>query len=476
MYLNRLKEPIQKISFKLFFLYGTVFVLSAILLFFGSYILLLSSLKEQDHNEIKAEAKEFLELFQQGGVDLVQSRLAMGKKFETPERYFLRLADRENKTVLLRLPYQWASFYIKELEIWYPSEEAWKKLKAEDGTTYLEVYTLSAANGYWIQVGKTSEQRDKILKRFQEISSLILISLLLLGTVSGAILSRRALKPVRELISIIKALDIKNLRERVPEPSSKDEIRELVILFNQLLDRISRLVFAMRRSFDSVAHDLRTPIARMRGTAEMALLGDGTPETLREALSDCVEESDKVLRLLNAIMDITEAEAGALRLKKEPLDLKDLLTPLVELYYPVAEEKGVSVVLEVPQGLGILGDQVRLSQAMANLLDNAVKYTKEKSLVKITGLKRGESVEVIFEDEGPGLDKEEAERIWEWFYRSEGAKGKRGFGIGLAIVKAIVEAHEGRIRVDVGKGTGARFVVELPSIQNQAPSNSPIYN
>jgi signal transduction histidine kinase len=461
MFLERLRQKINKISFRLFFLYALIFITSAILLFLGAYLLLLSSLKEQDQTEIKVEAKEFQEIISKGGLELVQSRLAMAKKFERPERYFLRIADRENQTILLRLPYQWASFHIKELEMWPPADNTWKRVRGEDGQSCLEVYTTSV-KGYWIQVGKTTEQRDRILRRFKETFSVLLFFLLIIGFVGGLVLSQRALKPLRELIGMLKGLDFKSLRERVPEPRPKDEVWELVVLFNGLLDRISEVVTAMKKSLDSVAHDLRTPITRMRGTAEMALCSHCTEENLRDALSDCVEESDKVLRLLDAIMDIAEAEAGALRLRPGPIEVSHMIMPLVELYTPVAEEKGVQIEVSVQPGLFVKADQVRLGQALANLLDNAVKYTKDGSTVRIVASPNEDSIEIAFEDQGPGIEEEETEKIWTWFYRSDTAKVQRGLGIGLATVKAIVEAHGGKVRAETRAEGGARFSVELP--------------
>lgn len=463
MFLERLKAWFQKISLRLFFLYAAVFITSALLLFSGSYFLLLNSLKEQDVSAIKAELQIYAKLFEQGGVEMIESKYAIVKKFESPERYFLRIADSDNKTILIKLPYQWASFNLKELELSKPQNETWHYIKAEDRSSHLEVYTVRLTTGHWIQIGKSTEGREKILQRFKEVSSLIVIFMLLIGSVTGALLSHRALKPVRELISLIKSLNIKNLNERVPEPASKDELWELVILFNQLLDRISNVVNAMKKSLDSVAHDLRTPITRMRGTAEMALCADCNIETLREALSDCVEESDKVLRLLNAIMDIAEAEAGALKLKKEALSLKALIDPLVELYRPVAEEKGVALQVHVEEDIHLLANPIRLSQAIANLLDNAIKYTQEDTTVRISAGKTEAGVQITVEDQGPGIEAEEEDKIWNWFYRSDSARGKRGLGIGLATVKAIVEAHGGKVKAESRNGSGSRFVVELPA-------------
>jgi signal transduction histidine kinase len=244
-----------------------------------------------------------------------------------------------------------------------------------------------------------------------------------------------------------------------------DAVDQLSALFNTMLDRINGLMAAMGESIDNVAHDLRTPIARLRGIAERALQVTESPaekNAQREALADCLEEADRILSILYTLMDITEAETGVLPLRREPVAIRALLAEVVELYEDVADAKQVTVTVEPGDEVVVSGGRDRLRQVFANLLDNAVKYTPGAGEVRISVTRDADSAVVTVADTGPGIAAEHLPRIWERLYRADPSRSERGLGLGLSLVKAYVTAHGGTVEARSDPGRGSIFIVRLP--------------
>jgi len=293
----------------------------------------------------------------------------------------------------------------------------------------------------------------------------LLIGCLLVGVAGGALVTRQALRPLAALATTARAvIQSGDLSRRVDvRDGRRGELDDLALLFNRMLERNQSLVRSMNEALDNVAHDLRTPLTRLRGIAEVALRGND-PAQSSDALADCIEESDRALVMLRTLMDISEAEAGLMKLQLAEVDLGALARETLDLYEQVAEEAGVTLSLAEAGPLTLPADATRVRQALANLVDNAVKYTPRGGRVDVAVTEdpvKGEAM-VRVTDTGIGIPAAAIPRIWDRLYRVDASRAERGLGLGLSLVKAIASAHGGRVAVDSAPGRGSSFLLALP--------------
>jgi signal transduction histidine kinase len=426
-------------SIRLGLWYALVFLAGGALLLVLTYALLANALRERDHELVAASLDQYVGQYKRGGLAALSEAVATDRLAGRTEGLVVRITGATGQAVFASIPGSWEALGFEVASARLP-----------DGTVF--------------EVGKSSEARADILARFRAGAALAFAAVVLFALAGAALATRTALRPLRRLTSVLHGIvRTGQVSSRVEVRGDGDALDDLGRLANEMLDRIEALLSGMRGSLDNVAHDLRTPLQRLRARAENALREGESPEVLRAALTECIEECDRVAAMLTALMDISEAETGAMALHREALDVRGLLHETAGLYEDAAEEKGISIAVDAPADLTLTGDRTRLRQALANLVDNAVKYTPRGGHIWLRGRPEGDRVVLECADDGGGVAPDDLPRIWDRLYRGDRSRSERGLGLGLSLVRAIAHAHGGDARALSAPGQGATFRLELPA-------------
>jgi len=446
--------------------YAAVFVASSLAIVFLTYTLLASSLAERDRQIVASTLREYSERYASGGLLALARAVDIEQRSGRHERLFVRVVRAGTETLFVSMPAEWSDFDVSQLR---GRSGLWEQALSGSRQARLEVAAARLADGTLLQVGKSTENRDALLARFRTIVGLVSVAIVLIGLAGGIIVTRSTLQPIRRLIRAVRGIIRTGKTEtRVPVQAHRDAIDELSALFNEMLDRITTLIQGMGNALDNVAHDLRTPMARLRGLAERAL-ESGDVNVQREALSTCLEESDRILAMLDTLMDISEAETGTMHLALTDVPMEKLVEEVVCVYEDIAEDKQITMTTSVEPGLTVVADRDRLRQALANLIDNAIKYTPfggrvpPDGHVSLSVVRDASEVRIEVTDTGAGIAAHDLPRIWERLYRGDQSRAERGLGLGLSLVRAIVLAHGGTVEVASQPGRGSTFTVRLPA-------------
>lgn len=463
MFLKNHKPLLKSNTFRLITWYTLFFILSSLIINIYAYSVISSFIYEESRKDIDQDIEEHAGIYRSHGLDALRKKI-LEEDSEDPT--LVRLVGSRGDTLILRVPKDWSGFNIEQLgKPEYLQNDRWRYITGPDDTRKFETKSQSLSDGSTLEFVQEITEREDLLKRIRDVYIIAILPIILLAYSGGLFVANRALTPIRQLISTLRSIIASGRTDvRAPVHQTDKLNEELISLFNTMMGKIESLMNGMRNVLDNVAHDLRTPMTRLRGTAELALQSHQNPEILREALSDCIEESERILTMLNTLMDVSEAESGTLKLDLEKMKVGPLIKDIVEIYGFVADEKGVSVHTLIPQDLVLTADRNWIRQVLANLLDNAMKYTPAGGRIDIEAGRGDHELIISVKDTGIGIPDEELPKIWERLYRGDKSRSQRGLGLGLSLVKAVVGAHGGHVQVSSKPGFGSVFTVYLPLI------------
>jgi signal transduction histidine kinase len=462
MFWKRLSSFTRTLSFRLNAWHAVVFLVNAAVIFVLVYLLLGAAIDRKDRDVVEARLREYAAVYKGGGIPALRDWTARVNEARKERMFLVRVVDPKGEVQLVVMPHDWFEADLAKLEHAAGSHpREWIRVPRSHETD-LTLASIILDDGTIVQVGRTSDSRGTLLGKFRQVFMIVISPVLLLGFVGGALLTRRLTKPICDVVDAAASIiNTGRMDVRVPERVADDELQDLVTLFNRLLTYNEALVRALRDSLDNVAHDLRTPLARLRMSLENSLGGRTLSPVAQDAIVNALEETERVQTIIRTLMDVAQAEAGLLKLEVAESELASLVEDVVGLYDYVAQEKQITIETRIGENLSVEIDAARIRQAFANLLDNAIKYTPPGGQVWIEVRREPGHAVVVFRDNGCGIAEKDLSRMWDRLYRADESRNEPGFGLGLTLVKAIVEAHHGHIDVVSSEGRGSEFRVCL---------------
>ncbi len=313
-----------------------------------------------------------------------------------------------------------------------------------------------------LQIGTSQEGLQQIIeKRWREFG-IVMTLLIVFATFVGWFVAKCALSGVKAVTRTAIKISEGDFSSRVPIKGGGEEIDRLAHTFNDMVGRIEALIRGMKEITDNMAHDLRSPITRMRGAAELAITGSSDKEDYDLMAGNIVEECDRLLEMINTMMDISEAEAGLSKLDMSQINVSEITKETCELFGPVAEDKKIQIIRHIAKNTVIHADKQKLQRVVSNLLDNAIKYTPPDGKITVTVDENEDEVMVSVNDNGIGISRDELPNIFKRFYRCDRSRSMPGNGLGLSWTRAVIKAHGGDITATSILNEMSTFTVTLP--------------
>lgn len=466
-------DPRRSLTARLVILYSAVLILWICAVGSISYLLVDRMFRADIDAFLTQEAIEFQSVFRSRGLDAVELEVAQEAAASGTDLVFYRLLNADGDVLFESDQAGWERVPTdSELVRWANSKgRVFVNWQASRRTNDARVMYAALGADTVLQAAYSKSGVVGGLKHVSYSFLLTGLAAALLATLAGVILTRRALSGVLRIRDTAERIVAGDLSSRVQVDSRDDEINQVGMAINLMLDRISAFVEQLKRVVDNMAHEVRGPLTRIRGGAEVALGRVRSVAEYQEFLADVVDDCDDLLRVADTLLIISETEAGIAHTLANDVSVDDLVRPVGETYDALAESQNVSLILPSPSGRLVRGDPVKLQLALSNLMDNAIKYTHDGGFVSVNTAEVAGWVEIRVCDSGPGISEEDLPHVFERFYRGDKSRTAPGAGLGLCLARAIARAHGGDVSIERNSPRGTCVILRLPSTPGAIGSN-----
>ncbi len=478
MSLKKILNLKNTLLFRLTILYAGIFTISAIMIFTIIYFKIYSVALNEMDEEFLFEINKYSRVMDENGLEGLKTEIEDEAESEDPNEEFYRIITFDGKVLVSTDMTNWdtvKSYGIPEEIRNGKTEHVFETLDIHALDLKARVASAVITPETVFQMGETLEEAEEYFQIFINWFLLLSIIVVFLSALIGWHMARRALRGMESVTQTAMEISNGEYGKRVEVKDRFDEIKRLGDTFNKMLDQIHTLLRSMREVNDNIAHDLRSPLARIRGIAEMILMKDRSVDEYRSMAMSTIEECDNLIDIFNTMLDITEIESGSGETTREDVDLVRLIRNACELFSPIADEKRISLIINMPIKLNIVSDRKKLQRIVSNFLDNAIKYTSEGGTVTVSLSSDADSIQMIFEDSGIGISEADLPHIFERFYRCDTSRSQQGVGLGLSLVRALAESMNGFISVDSSVNSGSKFTVNLPRDISTSSSHHPAF-
>jgi len=461
--MNHLKSKSLRTKFILVF--GTLFIFSTLIPHILTLYMTFQSLKDSDRSEVKDKTAELISKYKRGGLNQIKKTVETDNTLGFDRPYSVRIAEMPgNNTIFSFAPKKWDEFDFKRLsEIDVPPFDTFSKLKTNDVSYAIDFITHKLTGQYIIQIGSSTKMRQHVITSSIRTFLVVIIPSTIILLVLVWVFTSAMLQPVFNILSVVRqVIQTGKYNQKIPFRKSARELEELVHFINQMFSKLHLFLTNLKETLETIAHDIRTPMTRIRTRAEIAVNGNADASEMEKALYACIQESETVSSRLQLILDASDAESGLVKIEPKRIDLAMICKDIAELYEYVADTKDVSITTDIPQTLEVQADNARMQQAVGNIMDNAVKYTQPNTEIHISLYHNREGIHISIKDRGKGIPEEMSGDIWKPRFSTAGNDSARGYGLGLTIVKAVIEAHEGTVNVKNRNNGGSDFSLTLP--------------